>query len=79
MSDRSKKITELTALSSLEGADLFIVEDVSANSTKKTTLTTIRGSIIRGPFADQAAAVANGVSLGQPYYITTGEVKVVVE
>lgn len=78
MSDRSKKITELTALASLEGADLLIVEDVSANATKKATLTTIRSSIIRGPFTDQAAAVANGVSTGQPYYINTGEVKVVV-
>jgi hypothetical protein len=39
MSDRAKKITELTALAAPAGGDLLIIEDVSANSTKKITVT----------------------------------------
>ena len=78
MSDRSKKITELSALSSIDGADLFIIEDVSANTTKKITVSTLRKTLIRGPFDDEAAAVANGVSNGEIYFINSGDVKVVL-
>ena len=41
MSDRAKKITELTSIgtanSSIASGDIFIVEDVSANSTVSAT------------------------------------------
>jgi len=39
MSDRAKTIPELNALTAPVGGDLFIIEDVSANTTKKITLT----------------------------------------
>ena len=39
MSDRAKKITELTALAAPASGDLLIIEDVSANTTKKITVT----------------------------------------
>jgi hypothetical protein len=39
MSDRAKTIPELTALTAPVGGDLLIIEDVSANTTKKITVT----------------------------------------
>jgi hypothetical protein len=38
MSDRAKTIPELTALTAPVGGDLLIIEDVSANTTKKVTV-----------------------------------------
>lgn len=80
MTDRAKKITELpvsgTSNTSIANSDLFIVEDVSANTTKSVTFGTIRVALIQGPHADDAAANASGVALGQPYYTSDGSVKV---
>ena len=80
MSDRAKKITELTSIgtanTSIASGDLFIVEDVSANTTKSATLSTLRKAIFQGPFADDAAANTGGVALGQAYYTAAGVVKV---
>ena len=45
MSDRAKKITELTALTAPVGGDLLIIEDVSANTTKKITLSDLNSAI----------------------------------
>ena len=51
MSDRAKKITELTSIgtanTSIASGDLFIVEDVSANTTKSATLSTLRKAIVQ--------------------------------
>lgn len=41
-----KKISELTALSSLDTADEFAINDVSASTTKKITWSTIRTAIV---------------------------------
>jgi hypothetical protein len=80
MSDRAKKITELTSIgtanTSIASGDIFIVEDVSANSTKSATLSTLRKAIVQGPFADDNAANTAGVALGQLYYTAAGVVKV---
>jgi hypothetical protein len=80
MTDRAKKITELdsigTANTSIASGDLFIVEDVSANSTTSATLSTLRKAIVQGPYANDAAANTAGVQLGQLYYTAAGEVKV---
>jgi hypothetical protein len=80
MSDRAKKITELTSIgtanTSIASGDLFIVEDVSANTTKSATLSTLRKAIVQGPYADDTAANTGGVVLGQLYYTAAGEVKV---
>lgn len=80
MTDRAKKIPELdsigTANTSIASGDLFIVEDVSANTTKTATLSTLRKAVVQGPFADDAAAETAGVALGQLYYTAAGVVKV---
>jgi hypothetical protein len=80
MSDRAKKITELlsigTANTSIAGGDVFIIEDVSANTTKSATLSTLRNAIVQGPYANDTAANTSGVILGQLYYTAAGEVKV---
>lgn len=80
MTDRAKKITELTSIgtanTSIASGDLFIVEDVSANTTKSATLSTLRKAIVQGPYADDSAANTAGVALGQLYYTAAGDVKV---
>ena len=74
MTDRAKKITELTSIgtanTSIASGDVFIIEDISANTTKSSTLSTLR------PYADDTAANTAGVVLGQAYYTTDGSVKV---
>ena len=80
MSDRAKKITELTSIgtanTSIASGDLFIVEDVSANTTKYAELSTLRKAIVQGPYANNTAANTGGVALGQLYYTAAGDVKV---
>ena len=80
MSDRAKKITELTSIgtanTSIASGDIFIVEDVSANTTKSATLSTLRKAIVQGPYAEDTAANAASVALGQLYYTAAGVVKV---
>lgn len=76
----AKKITELTSIgtanTSIASGDIFIVEDVSANTTKSATLSTLRKAIVQGPYADDTAANTGGVALGQLYYTASGVVKV---
>jgi hypothetical protein len=80
MTDRAKKIPELTSIgtanTSIASGDLFIIEDVSANTTKTGSLSTLRKAIVQGPFADDTAAATGGVILGQLYYTAAGVVKV---
>ena len=80
MSDRAKKITELTSIgtanTSIASGDIFIIEDVSANTTKSATLLTLRKAIVQGPYANDASANTGGVILGQLYYTAAGDVKV---
>ena len=80
MTDRAKKITELTSIgtanTSIASGDIFIVEDISANTTKSATLSTLRKAIFQGPYANDTAANTAGVALGQAYYTADGTVKV---
>lgn len=80
MSDRAKKLTELTSIgtanTSIASGDIFVVEDISANTTKSATLSTLRKAIFQGPYADDTAANTAGVALGQAYYTADGTVKV---
>ena len=41
----SLKVSELTALSSVAAADLFLIADASATASKKVTLTNLEGSM----------------------------------
>ena len=78
--DRSKKIPEFTELTDLAEDDMFIVEDASANTatsnttTKMVKMTTLRKQIVRGPYANNAAANTAGVLVGQMYYNANGVV-----
>ena len=80
MSDRSKKISELTSIgtanNSIASGDLIVVVDISANATKNATLSTLRKAVVQGPFANDGAANTGGVALGQLYYTADGSVKV---
>lgn len=80
MSDRSKKISELTSIgtanNSIAGGDLIPVVDVSASATKNATLATLRKAVVQGPYASDNAANAGGVERGQLYYTPDGSVKV---
>jgi hypothetical protein len=80
MSDRAKKITELTSIgtanTSIASGDVFIVEDISANSTKSATLSTLRKAVVQGPYANDSLASTGGVALGQLYFDQYGDVKV---
>lgn len=46
MTDRAKKIAELTALTSAANNDLLIIEDVSANTTKKIVITDLTKVVV---------------------------------
>ena len=80
MADRAKKLTELTSIgtanTSIASGDIFIVEDISANTTKSATLATLRKAVVQGPFANDSAANTAGVQLGQLYFTADGTVKV---
>jgi hypothetical protein len=80
MSGRDEKIPELTSIgttaTSIAAADLFIVEDVSANETKTTRFDTLQINLVVGPFANDSAANTGGVAIRQPYYTADGSVKV---
>lgn len=80
MTDRAKKITELTSIgttaTSIASGDIFIVEDISANTTKSATLSTLRKAVVQGPYADDPTAGLAGVTVGQLYYTAAGDVKV---
>lgn len=80
MSDRAKKLTELTSIgtanTSIASGDIFIVEDISANTTKSATMDTLRKAVVQGPYADDTAAAAGGIELGQLYFTAAGDAKV---
>jgi hypothetical protein len=80
MSDRAKKLTELTSIgtsnTAIASGDIFIIEDVSANTTKSGTMATLRKNIVQGPYANDSVANTNGVALGELYYTAAGDVKV---
>lgn len=79
MTTRSKKITELPAITSVSSNDLFVVEQFVSNtstSTSKITGINLRKGMVRGPYANDAAAATGGVAVGEMYYTAAGDVKV---
>lgn len=50
MTDRAKKITELTALATAANNDLLIIEDVSANTTKSIAIADLTKVVIANTF-----------------------------
>lgn len=78
MANRPRKIPELSAVTNVADTDLFIVEQVSGNTstTFKITGLNLKKSFIKGPYADDATANTAGVSIGTLYYTSGGDVKV---
>jgi hypothetical protein len=87
MTDRAKKITELTACTTPASTDLLIIEtDPSGTpATKKITVLNVLNSGfinaasitgIRGPYATDAAANTANVAIGKLYYNADGTVKI---
>jgi hypothetical protein len=73
---RSKTIPELPVASTFSANDRLIVHQASSNTTKQISKTLIQTTFIVGPYADDAAANAAGVVVGQPYYDSDGVVYV---
>ncbi len=62
---------------SLTGSE--IVPCDQGGTTKQTTAAAIAATIAtRGPYANNAAAIAAGLAVGAVYYTATGEMRVVV-
>lgn len=78
MSSRARKIPELPAVTAISNNDLLIVEQVvGANSTtSKITAVNLRKTMVRGPYANDAAANTAGVNVGEMYYTAAGVVLV---
>lgn len=79
MTTRSKKIPELPTITSLSSNDLFVVEQFVSNTssaTSKISGLNLRKSVVRGPYANDAAASAGGVAVGELYYTAAGDAKV---
>lgn len=78
MTSRARKVPELIANTTVTTNDLFIIEKVVGNTstTCKITGTNLRKAMVQGPFADDSAANTGGVSIGELYYTSAGDVKV---
>lgn len=86
MTDRAKKITELTAITNPAASDLLIIETDPAGSavTKKITLQNLLNSgfintatiSVTGPYANDTAAASANVAIGKLYYTADGTVKI---
>lgn len=69
-------ILNLPVATSLTGAEAVPI--VQGGTTKQTTANSIAGLALAGTYADNAAALAGGLSVGQFYKTATGEVRIVV-
>lgn len=78
MTTRARKIPELPSITTLSNTDLLIVEHVvGANTTtSKIAGSDIRKTMVRGPYASDAAANTAGVNIGEMYYTALGAVQV---
>lgn len=78
MSDRAKKITELTVTASVANSDLFIVERVAANTTNTVTANVLSSYVFGKNFpnstkANNATGTAGQLSFDTNYiYICVG-------
>lgn len=76
MTNVNTPITSLPAATALTGAE--IVPVVQGGTTKRTTVQSISGQQIQGTYANNAAAILGGLSIGAFYKTATGEVRIVV-
>lgn len=76
MTNVNTPILNLPIATSLSGAEAVPI--VQGGTTKQTTVQAISGQQIQGTYANNAAAVAGGLSAGAFYKTATGEVRIVV-
>lgn len=76
MTNVNTTIGSLPVATSLAGDELMIVEQ--GGTTKQTTVQAVSGQQIQGTYADNAAAILGGLSVGAFYKTATGEVRIVV-
>lgn len=68
MTDRAKKITELTALTSAANNDLLVIEDVSANTTKSIALSDLTKTV----YANTLVVTGNNTPANSTITVTKG-------
>lgn len=78
MAIKPRKIPELSKITSIGDNDLFVIEQVSGNTSSTFAITgsNLKKSIIKGAFLDDAEAASGGIGVGNAYYTPTGDVKV---
>ena len=75
---KAKKIKDLPVVTTFGESDLFVIEQVGSNTTTTSTVAgnNLRKGMCRGPYTNDAAAGAAGVSIGEMYYLPSGAVQV---
>jgi len=78
MTSRARKINELPAATTIDSDDLIVIEKVTgANSvTSQINGNNLKTALFAGPYDDDTAAAAGTVLLGEPYYTTTGALRI---
>ncbi len=79
MTSRAKRLTEFPKITTLANNDLVLVEKVAnstASNTCTITATNLRKTMVRGPYANDVAAQAGGIAIGELYHTAAGDVKV---
>jgi hypothetical protein len=76
MTNVNTPILNLPVATSLTGTEAVPI--VQGGTTKRTTVQAVSGQQIQGTYANNAAAVAGGLSVGAFYKTATGEVRIVV-
>lgn len=70
MSDRAKKITELTALTSPANTDVLVIHDASANATKQITVLNLTDTI----YANTLVVTGNSTPANSSVTVTKGTI-----
>lgn len=76
MANDQKRVSELPTTNSIALSDRLVVLKNPDSSPSVRTITVANLLTIKGPYSDDAAANAGGISVGEMYYHPEGWVKV---